>query len=143
MFGRRAPDTENTTGARWNPAGVPAIYLSLTEQGATAEGDHAIAVQPLRPRVRRVLYPVQLTLANVLDLSDPGQVTDLTGLTAADITDDDHAKCREIGAAADWLEHDGLLVPSARSAANNLVVFPSHRPADAAFEAGPGVDVAT
>lgn len=68
MFGR-APDTENTTGARWNPPGVAAIYLSLTREGAIAEGDHAAAVQPLRPRALRRVYSVELTLANVLDLS--------------------------------------------------------------------------
>jgi RES domain-containing protein len=132
MFGGKAPDTENTTGARWNPAGVAAIYLSLTRDGAIAEGDHAVAVQPLRPRARRFVYSVDLTLATVLDLSDPRHLT-TTGLTMEDIASDDHTACRELGAAADWLEHDGLLVPSTRSTALTLVVYPAHRESDARF----------
>jgi len=70
MFGMRPPDLENTGGARWNPPGVAAIYLSLARHGAIAEGDHTIAVQPFRPRARRFVYCIELTLANVLDLSD-------------------------------------------------------------------------
>lgn len=135
MFGARAPDTENTTGARWNPAGVAAIYLSLERYGAIAEGDHAIAVQPRRPRARRSVYSVKLTLHSVLDLTGSDDL-DVIGLTMAEIGDDDHSACREVGAAADWLEHDGLLVPSARSAAHTLVVYPAHRPPDARFSWG-------
>ena len=135
MFGSRAPDTENTTGARWNPAGVAAIYLSLERYGAIAEGDHAVVVQPRRPRAKRSVYAVKLTLHSVLDLTGPDDL-DAVGLTMADIGDDDHSACREVGAAADWLEHDGLLVPSTRSAANTLVVYPAHRAPDARFTYG-------
>lgn len=132
MFGRRSPDQENTGGARWNPPSVAAIYLSRTRSGAIAEGDHAIAVQPLRPRARRILYPIELTLANVIDLTDPDQLASI-GLTDNDLAADDHSACREVGAAINWLEHDGLLVPSARSDAHNLVIYPAHRLPEAAF----------
>lgn len=53
MFGTHPPDQENTRGARWNPPGVVAIYVSRERHGAIAEGDHVIAVQPPRPRIRR------------------------------------------------------------------------------------------
>jgi hypothetical protein len=33
------------------------------------------------------------------------------GLTEEDLASADHTACREVGAAIDWLEHDGLLVP--------------------------------
>lgn len=135
MFGTRAPDQENTRGARWNLPGVAAIYLSLARHGAIAEGDHAIAVQPLRPRGRRVIYLVELTLANVLDLSDAA-VLQRVGLTEEDLAGDDHTACQEVGAATDWLEHDGLLAPSARSDALNLVIYPAHRPPAATFTYG-------
>ncbi len=36
----------------------------------------------------------------------------------------DHARSRAVGAAAYFLEMDGLIVPSARSACTNLVLFP-------------------
>jgi RES domain. len=49
--------------ARWNPAGVAAIYASLTREGALAEAEHQIAIQPIRPRARRSLYPLSPRLA--------------------------------------------------------------------------------
>jgi hypothetical protein len=42
--------------------------------------------------------------------------------------------CRQLGGAAHWLERDGLLLPSARSSATNLVTFPATRSPDARFE---------
>jgi len=62
-------------------------------------------------------------LKNVIDLT----ATDL--LRRLGITDDilgsiDHTPCRTIGAAVNWLGHDGLLVPSARRGGGmNLVIF--------------------
>jgi len=141
MFGVRPPDRENTRGARWNPPGVAAIYLSLTRDGAIAEGDHAIAVQPFRPRARRVVYAVRLTLNNVLDLTDPSDLT-RTGLTADDLAADDPTACREIGAAVHWLEQDGLLVASARGDDRNLVIYPANRSPDAVFDFGDGEQIA-
>lgn len=47
MFGDYPPDAENTRGARWNPPGVAAIYTSLARDGALAEAEHQIAVQPI------------------------------------------------------------------------------------------------
>jgi RES domain-containing protein len=140
MFGRHLPDQENTSGARWNPSGVAAIYLSCTRDGAIAEGDHAISIQPLRPRARRVIYPVEVTLARVLDLRDSTTLHDV-GLTHDDIAGDDLSACQEVGAAVDWLEHDGLLVQSARSSAMNLVIYPAHRRPDALFEYSDGEEI--
>ncbi len=140
MLGRHLPDVENTRGARWNPPGVAAIYLSLERDGAIAEGDHALAVQPVGPRVRRRIYRVELTLANVLDLSDSARLADV-GLTADDIADDVHDACQEVGAAVGWLQHDGLLIPSARSNATNLVIYPAHSAPDARFEYDDGDDI--
>jgi RES domain-containing protein len=140
MFGSHQPDRENTGGARWNPPGVAAIYLSCGREGAIAEGDHAIAVQPLMPRARRFVYVVEIQLGNILDLSDANDLH-RAGLTEDDLADDDHSACREVGAAIDWLEHDGLLIPSARSDAKNLVIYPAHRPAGATFSFGAGEEV--
>lgn len=137
MFGRRPPDQENSDGARWNPPGIAAIYLSRERHGAIAEGDHVIAVQPLRPRAHRVVYAVELTLGNVLDLSERIDLA-RTGLTDEDLADDDHTACREVGSAINWLEHDGLIVPSARSDALNLVIYPAHRSPEARFSYGKG-----
>lgn len=137
MFGTHPPETENTRGARWNPPDLAAIYLCCTRDGAIAEGDHAISVQPLRPRTRRFVYPIAITLDNVLDLSDSA-VLATTGISDKQLTDDDHTACREVAAAVAWLEHDGLLVPSVRSDATNLVIYPALCSPTAQFDSGPG-----
>lgn len=140
MFGRHPPDKENDRGARWNPRGIAALYLCLERSGVIAEGDFAVAAQPFRPRARRFVYEVGLSLANVLDLSDPTTLAS-TGLHDSDIASDDHSACREVGAAVAWLEHDGLLVPSARTSATNLVIYPANRPPDARYEFGAGAQI--
>lgn len=140
MFGNHPPDQENNRGARWNSPGVAAIYLNKERAGAIAEGDHALAIQPLRPRARRKVYAVRLTLENVLDLSAPRDREEID-LTDDDIANNDLTACQEVGAAVDWLEHDGLLVPSARSAALNLVIYPAHRSPAAAFDYDDGEEI--
>ncbi len=133
MFGSYPPDAENTRGARWNPPGVAAIYTSLARDGALAEAEHQIAVQPIRPHARRTIYTLELTLAGVLDLTDPELLLSL-GVGPAELEADDMTACRQVGGAAHWLEHDGLLLPSARSSDTNLVIFPATRLPDARFE---------
>jgi RES domain-containing protein len=140
MFGSHLPDQENNRGARWNPPGVAAIYLSHDRPGAIAEGDHVIAIQPLRPRARRKLYAVTLTLEKVIDISAPADLARM-GLTADDIASDDLTACQEVGAAVDWLAYDGLIVPSARSPSLNLVIYPAHRAPHAVFEFDSGEEI--
>lgn len=129
---RPPPDQENIGGARWNPQGISAIYLSSTKAGAITEGDHAITVQPLRPRARRKVYAVDLSLERVVDLRSP-EALEAVGLRVINIADDDHSTCREVGAAVSWLEYDGLLVPSARSDATNLIIYPANRSPEARY----------
>lgn len=133
MFGNYLPDRENTRGSRWNPPEIAAIYTSFSEAGALAEAEHQLAVQPLRPRIKRTLYEIELTLASVVDLSAPGVLAALP-FDEAEISNDDHSRCRELGGAAAWLEYDGIIVPSARSEVPNLVIFPANRAPTAVFE---------
>lgn len=84
-----------------------------------------------------MVYSVEITLGNVVDLTDQVDLSRV-GLTEEDLASDDHTACREVGAAIDWLEHDGLLVPSARSDAFNLVIYPAHRAPEARFTHGGG-----
>jgi RES domain-containing protein len=133
MFGDYPPDAENTRGARWNPPGVAAIYTSLAREGALAEAEYQIAVQPIRPRARRIIYTLELTLASVLDLTD-AEILQNLGVGAAELAGDDMTACRQLGGAAHWLKHDRLLLPSARSSNTNLVIFPTTRSPDIRFE---------
>jgi RES domain-containing protein len=123
MFGANPPDLRNTAGARWNDTDVPAIYTSLERETALAEADYYISLQPLRPKARRTLYTVAVSLGSVVGLTSPPTL-DLLGITVDLIRGDDQSKCRVIGSAVNWLGHDGMLVPSARrDSGTNLVIF--------------------
>jgi RES domain-containing protein len=122
MFNDYPPDRVNTSGARWNPPGVGAIYIAFNRSTALAEGQHAIDIQPRRTYARRVLYKVELTVDNLVDLTDVDTL-DAVGLTLADIASDDMTACQRVGGAAAWLGRGGLKVPSARDAGQNLVVL--------------------
>lgn len=122
MFNDYPPDRINTSGARWNPPGVGAIYTALSRATALAEGQHAIDSQPRRTLAKRVLYEVQVDVRSLIDLTDPQLLTQL-GVTAAELVSDNFAACQRVGGACSWLGMDGLLVPSARSVGDNLVLL--------------------
>jgi RES domain-containing protein len=109
----------NLRGARFNPLGVEALYCSLDPDTAAAEIDHLIAQQPVPiTRVRRS-FGIRVHLSRVADLRPtpwgrPFQYN-------CDLTD--WEQCQTIGAAAAWLGIAGLIVPSIRHDADNLVVF--------------------
>jgi len=123
MFGNFPPERENRRGARWNPPEVAAIYTSLARSVALAEADYHIALQPVRPRARRVLYRIGISLANVLDLSSFDAIEALS-VARATFESMDYSSSQVVGGAAAFLGHDGILVPSARAAGVNLVIFP-------------------
>lgn len=122
MFNDYPPDKVNTSGARWNPPGVGAIYTALHRTTALAEGQHAIDVQPCRTYARRVLYELEVSVADLIDLTAPGALQ-AVGLSTNDVSADDLAACQRVGGAAAWLSRGGLLVPSARDANANLVII--------------------
>lgn len=123
MFGSNPPSRSNTEGARWNDAGLEAIYTSCERDTALAEAEYYIDMQPLRPRAKRTLYTVRVSLKNVLDLTDASLLLRL-GITDTHLASADHSPCRTIAGAVNWLGHDGVLVPSARRrGGTNLVIY--------------------
>jgi RES domain-containing protein len=123
LLGANPPDRPNESGARWNPPGVAALYASLDQSTALAEGDHLIAVQSVPLKVTRTIYELELTLIRVLDLTDLAVLKKLN-IEMAQVADNDWWPCQRIGGAVAWLKHDGLLVPSARDPdGTNLVVL--------------------
>lgn len=124
MFGDYDPLTENSRGARWNPPEVPAVYASLKRDTALAEAEYQISQQPVRPRIKRTLYSIHVSLASVLDLVTPVAM-EVLRVPGENIASKDFAFCQPIGGAVEWLGHDGLLVPSARAEGINLVIYPN------------------
>lgn len=132
MFNDNPPELSNTRGARWNPAGLAAIYTSEDRETAIAEGQHAIDMQPLRPKARRVIYQLRVSARKVLRI----RLSDLPalGIGAADLDSNDFAACQRIGAHAAFLGYDAIIVPSARADGSNVVIFVNELAADAVFE---------
>ena len=132
MFCSFDPARANTRGARWNPPGVAAIYTSIDKHTALAEAEHAIASQPLRPRAVRHLYQIRVTVKRLVRCDDV--ILRELGVGQSELQSVDHTDCQRVGGACHWLRADGLLVPSARAAGLNLVVFADNLDVDAAFE---------
>jgi RES domain-containing protein len=132
-FGDAPPDRENTRGARWNPAGVAAIYTTLERATVLAELRYRLSLDSVRPKVPANLFTIKVTLEAVLDLRDPALFGQL-GFHDRVYADDDVSLCQRIGGTVDWLERDGLLVPSARHRQANLVLYPTNFGPAAEFE---------
>ncbi len=123
MFGSQLPVRANTGGARWNEPNQAAIYTSCERETALAEAEYYISLQPLRPRAKRTLFTVHVSLKDVIDLTAAGLLTRL-GVTDEVLAALDHTPCRTVGAAVNWLGYNGLLVPSARRrGGTNLVIY--------------------
>jgi RES domain-containing protein len=125
MLADYPPERDNTRGARWNPPGTAARYASLEKETALAEAEYLLSLQNPRPRAIRTLYSIKVRLLSVLDLTSSDLLSRL-GITGSKLRDSDHSACQAIGGAVAWLEHDGLLVLSARHAGTNLVIYPTN-----------------
>lgn len=79
------------------------------------------------------LHTIEVALSNVLDLCSGDELQTL-GLSNEQLLGTDYEACQEVGGAVAWLEHDGLLVPSARGAGMNLVVYPASQGSDTEFD---------
>lgn len=128
MLGSASPELANERGARWNPPGTSTLYTSLAEATAKAGGDHVIAMQPVPPRATRTIYELDVSIENLLDLTDAGRLAAI-GITEEDFESIPWEPCQRVGGAVAWLGHDGLLIPSVRdSDGSNLVIFTANRP---------------
>ena len=133
MLGNLPPERENIRGARWYPQHVPAIYTSLARGVSVAEADYHLSLQPVRPRARRVLYKIGVSLENVVDLSSFADIEAL-GVSRATFESTDYSSSQPVGGGAAHLGHDGMLVPSARGDGVNLVLFPGCQTSTYRFE---------
>ncbi len=132
MLAGYPPDRANRSGARWNPRDVPAIYTSLKRGTALAEAEHRLSLEPFPTRASRSLYRIDVELARVVRLkrADLRRV----GVTEALLQGFAFSACQKVGGAVAWLGCDALIVPSARDAGDNLVIFYANVTSDFRFE---------
>jgi hypothetical protein len=99
----------------------PPSTTSLLEEGALAEiSFHLALLTPLPSKPMR-LHTLRVSAETCLRL----KLVDLTqvGVDEASYGTLNYETCQAIGDAVAFLEHDGLIVPSARWQCDNLVLF--------------------
>ncbi len=122
-FVSRDPLVGSTHGGRWHPAGAfEGLYTSLDRDGALAEVYFHLSRAPVFSSAEVRLFELRLDDTNVLRLDDLALLRSL-GLENAAAGTLNYERSQAIGAAAHFLEHQGILVPSARWPCLNLVLF--------------------
>lgn len=127
------PTAFSTAGGRWAPPAswqeVQVLYTSLERDGAIAEVASYFAELTPRPKKSILVHRLRVTASNVVRLT----IDDLLAL-GVEMTEYEQrhyarpgeepiSRTQEIGAALNFLERDGLLVPSARRDCENLIIY--------------------
>jgi hypothetical protein len=137
----RDPLQCSAVGGRWDDRTFDVLYTSMTADGAAAEMYfHLSRGQPVIPSlVRYRLFELRVSLSASLRFATVDDLAAL-GLPAASFgqlsyfeRQAEYPRSQEIAEIAFFLGRDGLIVPSARSNAANVVVY-CDRIAPAALE---------
>lgn len=127
----RTPTDCWRSGGRWDDKTFDVLYTSETRKGAIEERRfHLFMGQPIAPsKVKYRLYELSVSLKRVIDLPDLaslqsiGMDTRNYGRVSYADKDNEYPPSQAIAEACFFLGADGILVPSARHASKNLVVF--------------------
>jgi RES domain-containing protein len=114
----------STAGGRWSPPGeFEVLYTSLARTGALAEIGYRLSLEPVWPsRLTHEIHRITARTNNSLRFADVGSLSNL-GVEIRRYASFEYSVTQAIAAAAFFLDFDGLIVPSARSAELNLVIF--------------------
>ncbi len=122
----RDPLAGSLAGGRWAPPQLfEVLYTSLGPVAAVAEIHFHFSRQSVFPSRPVCLNTLGVKTGRTLRLADVGQLEAL-GVDTRTYRSLDYLRCRQVGAAAHFLEFDGMIVPSARYAEDNLVLFLDH-----------------
>lgn len=123
VVGATEPLKANMRGACWNPPGQETLYCSLEEETAIKEIEYLLSREPVQIRKKRVLNGLRISLSRIVVL-EKGDELSSQGISRTDLLGDPFTSSQLLGEAVHWLGIPGLIVPSARSDAQNLIVFP-------------------
>jgi RES domain len=120
----RDPLTGSSANGRWGAAGeLEVLYASEARDGALAEIGFRLSLEPVWPsRIQHRIHILAVKTERMLRLVDMRELENL-GVDIARYETFEYSATQAIAAAAHFLEFDGLLVPSARFACNNLALF--------------------
>lgn len=130
----RDPRACGKAGGRWDDATFEVLYTSQERDGAIAELHfHLSRGQPVFPsKVRYFLYEHQAELESVVDISNRALLASI-GVNMARFGQlsyqeriAEYPRTQEVAEVAHFLDHQGILAPSARWDCNNVVLFCDH-----------------
>ena len=112
---------------RWNAIGeMEVLYTSFERDGALAEVGYRLSLEPVWPsKIEHQIPQLSIRADRALRIDELAQLEKL-GVDVAKYQSFDYAATQAIAAAAHFLQFDALIVPSARHAATNLVLFLEH-----------------
>lgn len=126
-WAHRDPLLGSAAAGRWNPEGLfEVLYTSLNFDGSIAEAYYHSSKAPVLSSRPVKVHKLRVSTLRTLVLDSETLVAldvDMSRyrVPISDFTDP--TRTQDIGAAAQFLEFDSLLVPSARWASMNLVLF--------------------
>ncbi|WP_439573402.1 RES family NAD+ phosphorylase [Phreatobacter sp.] len=127
----RSPIDCARSGGRWDDGTFDVLYTAAERDGAVAEMFfHLGRGQPVFPsQVRYELHELSVALERALRLVDLAALAAL-GLDTAkygqlsyEARNDEYPRSQDIAEVAHFLEFDGLIVPNARWACSNVILF--------------------
>lgn len=119
----RDPTLGGPSRSRWCDGSFDVLYTSLARDGAIAEIDALLSLQPVFPsKIRWLVHTLRVFTARTLRLADPSALARL-GVVTERWADRDYLRSQAIAEAAFFLGFDGLIAPSARWPCDTLVLF--------------------
>lgn len=127
----RDPLRCSASGGRWDDGSFDVLYTSQTREGATEEMRfHLMRGQPVMPsRIAYRLFGIEAALDRALRFLDldalarVGLDVGTFGRLSYEGRAGEYPRTQQIGEVAHFLDFDGLIAPSARAAALNVVIF--------------------
>jgi hypothetical protein len=122
----RSPLRGSTGAGRWSPPGeFEVLYTSLAREGALTEIGHRLSLEPVWPdpaRAQHEVHRIHASLGRTLRFETVQSLAPL-GVNVGRWSSYDYEATQAIAAAANFLEIEALVVPSARSPDLHLVVL--------------------
>jgi RES domain len=120
----RDPLRGSSANGRWGaPGELEVLYTSEQRDGALAEVGFRLSLEPVWPSlVQHQIHILAVRAERTLRLVDMHELGNL-GVDTSRYETFEYSATQAISAAAHFLEFDGILVPSARFACSNLVLF--------------------
>jgi hypothetical protein len=136
----REPTRGAAAHGRWSSSGeFEVLYTSLMREGALAEIGYRLSLQPIWPsRIEHEIHAIGVQTERNLRFADIASLEPF-GVDPARYRFFDYSATQAIAAAANFLGFDGLIVPNARYACSNLVIFTERAP-DLTLTETTGVD---